>query len=130
MRDAGTLENTTVLHLIEDGFCSISDMRKSSLEAEKLLSGRKALLIHSLEQLFKAVSDRNRITILALLKEREMCVCEIMAAMKTSQPTTSRNINMLERVGLVIKSRKGKWAFYRSADSPVIELITSSVGQV
>lgn len=130
MRDSGTLENATVLHLIEDGFCSMSDMRKSSREAEKLLSGRKALLIHSLEQLFKAVGDRNRITILALLKEREMCVCEIMAAMKTSQPTTSRNLNMLERVGLVVKSRKGKWAFYRSADSPVIGLIASSVEQV
>lgn len=127
MRETDKMENTTVLHLIEDGFCSISDMRKSSREVERLTSGKKAMLIQTMEQLFKAVSDRSRITILALLKDREMCVCEIMAAMKSSQPTTSRNLNMLERAGLVVRSRKGKWAFYRTSDSPVIGLIKDSV---
>ncbi|MDA8159132.1 MAG: ArsR family transcriptional regulator, partial [Desulfobacteraceae bacterium] len=35
----------------------------------------------------KALSDRTRVTMVKLLQNREMCVCELQAALKLAQPT-------------------------------------------
>ncbi len=121
--DVKRVENRSVLHLIDDGLCSVSDVRKATRKAELLSSGRIAEKVSDLERLLKVMGDRNRITIMVLLMEREMCVCELMAAMRTSQPTTSRNLSLLEHVGLVRKRRRGKWAFYSLADSIGKEVI-------
>ncbi len=42
------------------------------------------------EQL-KLVSDKTRLTILALLKEKEMCVCDIVEILQTTQPNVSQH---------------------------------------
>ena len=40
---------------------------------------------------YKLLSDRNRLMILALLKEKDLCVCEIVELLQMSQPNVSRN---------------------------------------
>ncbi len=116
-------KSESVSHLIEDGLCSLSAIRSAMAEAARLMSGKGEANLVSLERIFKVLSDRNRIAILILLVNREMCVCEIMSAMKLSQPTASRNMNMLERVGLVRRRRKGKWAFYAISSSQTARLV-------
>lgn len=113
----------SVLRLIQDGLCSVADVREAQKEADRLRGSEVAARIRSLEIAFKTLSDSNRITILAMLASREMCVCEITSSLNISQPTASRNLNMLERAGLVLKSRRGKWAFYSLSDSPLVRLI-------
>ena len=61
---------------------------------------------------FKALGDENRLTMLHLLKKRDMCVCELVAALELSQPTTSHHLKILETAGLIERKKKGKWAFY------------------
>ena len=124
------IENKSLLRLIENGMCSVADIRHASREAERLASGVNASEMHSLERMFRILGDRNRLTIFALLSGREMCVCELMTAIKTSQPTTSRNLNMMEQAGLVRKRRIGKWAFYSLADSPVNGAISTLLGRM
>jgi len=74
-------------------------------------------------EIFKALSDPTRLKIMRLLGAREMCVCEIMVALETTQPTASHHLNILERAGLVKDRREGKWIFYRLASPRLLALI-------
>ena len=86
--------------------------------------------LQALETLFKALADRTRLRILALLAEGEVCVCDINQALKIPQPTASRHLAYLRRSGLVQDRREGLWVYYRIADQadPVIHAVLASVG--
>lgn len=74
---------------------------------------------------FKALGDENRQRILGLLAVREMCVCELILALKMTQPTTSHHLKILEDAE-VIKSRKdGKWVFYSISDPNRVKMLFS-----
>jgi ArsR family transcriptional regulator, arsenate/arsenite/antimonite-responsive transcriptional repressor len=62
--------------------------------------------------IFKALSDETRIRILKLLLKRELCVCEIEAALNLPQSKVSRHLTVLRSVGLVEDRRDGTWIFY------------------
>ncbi len=74
-------------------------------------------------EVFKAASDPCRLRILKLLKEGELCVCEIMTALKKPQSTTSHHLSILREAGLVKERRDGKWSYYRLADGAVNEIL-------
>lgn len=60
----------------------------------------------------KLLGDRNRLTIMALLQVKELCVCEIVDILKTSQPNISQHMRKLRDGGLVKESRRGQWVYY------------------
>ncbi len=64
-------------------------------------------------KIFKALADENRLRMLALLLEGELCVCEIMAALDLPQSTVSRHLAYLRHHGWVKDSRRGVWMYYR-----------------
>lgn len=70
-------------------------------------------LLHTL----KALSDRTRLRILLLLRGRELCVGQIMAALELSPSTVSKHVAVLKSVGLVSDRKSGKWV-YCSLSSP------------
>ena len=51
--------------------------------------------------LFKALGDENRIRILKLLCSGEKCACQLVEAMKISQPTLSHHMKILCDCGIV-----------------------------
>ena len=51
-------------------------------------------------KVFKAVADATRLRILKLLTGGELCVCEIMLALKKPQSSISHNLSILEDAGL------------------------------
>lgn len=61
----------------------------------------------------KALGDETRLRILALLAERELCVCEILAVLELPQSTVSRHLAILRRAGWVLDRRQGSWMYYR-----------------
>jgi ArsR family transcriptional regulator len=65
-----------------------------------------------LAELFKLLGDKNRLQIVALLVERELCVCELVELLQTSQPNISQHIRKLKDAGLVKETRKGQWMYY------------------
>ena len=67
-------------------------------------------------KVMKALSDRTRVTIVKLLQQREMCVCELQAALKLAQPTVSKQLKVLEEAGLVESQKEGLWVNYRLTD--------------
>jgi hypothetical protein len=48
----------------------------------------------------KALADPGRIKIVKMLEARELCVCEIHAALDLAQPTISKHLRILEEAGL------------------------------
>jgi ArsR family transcriptional regulator, arsenate/arsenite/antimonite-responsive transcriptional repressor len=71
--------------------------------------------LHRLEGLFKALGDRTRLRILALLATGEVCVCNIHESLGVPQPTVSRHLAYLRKSGLVETRRDGVWMHYRLA---------------
>ena len=63
-----------------------------------------------------ALSDVSRLKILKLLGFREMCVCELTAALDMNQPNLSYHIKKLENAGLVRSEKRGKWVYYSIHD--------------
>jgi ArsR family transcriptional regulator len=67
-------------------------------------------------RVMKALSDPNRLKLVKLLQKREMCVCEIRAALGIAQPTVSKHLKILENAGLVDREKVGLWVNYSLAD--------------
>jgi ArsR family transcriptional regulator len=74
-------------------------------------------------KVFKALSDTTRLKLLKLLMGGEMCICEIMLALKKPQSSVSHNLSVLEDVGLIKERKNGRWCHYRLSDGAVIEMI-------
>jgi len=72
--------------------------------------------IDQLEAVFKALADKTRLRILALLGDNEVCVCHIHDSLGLPQPTVSRHLAYLRRSGLVDARRDGVWMHYRIAE--------------
>jgi ArsR family transcriptional regulator len=60
----------------------------------------------------KALADGTRLQILLLLSQQEMAVCELIEALKMSQPAVSHHLKILKSARLVKDVREGKWIFY------------------
>lgn len=60
----------------------------------------------------KALSDETRIRIINLLYEKELCVCDVMETLKTSQAKTSRHLIYLKNAGLVKDRKHAQWVYY------------------
>lgn len=81
------------------------------------------------EELFKGLADGTRLRILAMLAQGEVCVCEIHEGLGVPQPTASRHLAYLRRVGLVEGRRQGLWVYYRLAEptDPILQTILGTV---
>lgn len=77
-------------------------------------------------KLFKALSDENRLQILAQLNNEEKCACVLLEKLAISQPTLSHHMRILAEARLVECRREGKWMYYslrRGAGEEMARLI-------
>ena len=72
-------------------------------------------------EIFKGLSDPTRLRIMALLLDRELCVCDLMAVLKLPQSTVSRHMTRLKNAGLVEDRRDGKWVHYKLESTTIVE---------
>jgi ArsR family transcriptional regulator len=64
---------------------------------------------------FRALSDRTRLRLLGLLRDGELCVCDLVDALGIPQPKASRHLAYLRKAGFVVSRRAGPWTYYRLA---------------
>ena len=81
-------------------------------ELKKIASDIDKHELRKTSTFFKALGDESRLKTLYLLEKRDMCVCELVAALEAAQPTMSHHLKVLENAGLIERKRKGKWVFY------------------
>jgi len=69
--------------------------------------------VKDIERLYKGLADESRLKILFLLNDMgEACVRDIQQVLRVPQPTVSRHLGLLKRMGLVDNHRRGKWNYY------------------
>jgi ArsR family transcriptional regulator, arsenate/arsenite/antimonite-responsive transcriptional repressor len=68
--------------------------------------------------LLKALADPVRLRLLSLVASHaggEACVCDLNDAFDLSQPTISHHLKVLHEAGLLERSKRGVWVYYRVA---------------
>ncbi|SDT31584.1 transcriptional regulator, ArsR family [Mucilaginibacter mallensis] len=95
-------------------------------------------------EIFKALSNKTRLQILAWLKDPEfsfpeqavhgyadgVCVGQIQLKTGLTQSTVSEYLSVLQRAGLVTSTRKGQWTYYKrneEAFAALSQLIQSEI---
>lgn len=66
------------------------------------------------ETFFTLLSDETRLRCLFLLRQKgELCVCDLIDALKMIQPKISRHLALLRKHKLVTATRRGTWMYYQ-----------------
>jgi ArsR family transcriptional regulator, arsenate/arsenite/antimonite-responsive transcriptional repressor len=69
-------------------------------------------IMEKLIDVLKALSDETRLRILNLLYEKELCVCDIMEALRISQAKASRHLIYLKNAGIAKDRKYAQWVYY------------------
>ncbi len=62
---------------------------------------------------FHALSEPLRLKILHLLRERELCVCDLSTSLGIAQSKLSFHLKTLKDAQLVQTRQEGRWIYYR-----------------
>lgn len=60
----------------------------------------------------KALAHPGRLRILAMLREGDLCVCQMTAVLGLAASTVSSHLSDLRRAGFVTERKHGKWVHY------------------
>jgi ArsR family transcriptional regulator, arsenate/arsenite/antimonite-responsive transcriptional repressor len=72
--------------------------------------------------IFKALSEPIRIDVIEMLKEQEMCVCDLCDCLNVTQSKLSFHLKTLRNAGLVRSRQEGRWIYYRLNLSRIVAL--------
>ena len=61
---------------------------------------------------FHALSEPLRVKVLQLLKNREICVCDLCDILDVSQSKLSFHLKSLKEANLVCARQEGRWIYY------------------
>ena len=78
--------------------------------------------MHEFMNITKALSDQNRVRAILVLKERELCVCQIIKLLGLAPSTVSKHMSILRNARLVECRKEGLWMHYRLPDKPAPEI--------
>jgi len=62
---------------------------------------------------FHALAEPLRLQILDLLRDREVCVCDLCDCLNVPQSKLSFHLKVLKEAGLVAVRQEGRWSYYR-----------------
>jgi len=74
-------------------------------------------LLQSAIGVLKAMGHPVRLRILAMLRDGELCVCQMTALLDLAPSTVSAHLADLKRAGLVSERKEGRWVFHRLAEN-------------
>ncbi|MBB6445601.1 ArsR/SmtB family transcription factor [Bacillus benzoevorans] len=80
----------------------------------------------------KAVSDPNRLKLLACLKKGELCACDFVDVLNVSQPAVSQQLKKLKEAEIIVERSSGTWKHYRLNDvlPPYIQTIIDHLEEI
>jgi ArsR family transcriptional regulator len=75
--------------------------------------------------LLKALADPVRLRLMSMVASHEggeACVCDLNDGFDLSQPTISHHLKVLHEVGLLDRSKRGVWVYYRARSEALADL--------
>ncbi|MBL1209726.1 metalloregulator ArsR/SmtB family transcription factor [Geminocystis sp. GBBB08] len=76
-------------------------------------------------EFFSLLGDSNRLRILSVLAQQELCVCDLAATLDMSESAVSHQLRTLKVMRLVGYQKIGRKVFYRLLDHHVLQLYRS-----
>mgnify|MGYP006292357435 CR=1 FL=1 len=70
----------------------------------------------NLIKIFKVLSGENRLRIINLLLNNELCVCELEVLLDLSQSNVSRHLRKIKNIGILDYSKDAQWIYYKVSD--------------
>lgn len=92
--------------------CSVKDLIRT-LPSDETLEDNATMI--------KSLADPTRLKIIYLLKNGELCVCQILDAIDKSQSTISHHLNMMKKEEVLSARKQGKWIYYKLANENIID---------
>lgn len=65
------------------------------------------------------INEPNRLKILCLLNNKELCVCEIVQKLSLAQNLVSHHLAVLKNFGLLVSRKDGKKIIYRRVEDNI-----------
>ena len=106
----------------QDDFCGVR-----VVHLEKISQARKETVpdedIEKMATIYKILGDPTRLKILMVLRNNEMCVCDMAAFTGLTESAVSHQLRRLKDLSLVKKRRDGQILYYSLDDSHVNDLL-------
>lgn len=99
--------------------CQDEDTEQLAVLNEHLIAVPTA---NRLAEIFKALSDPNRLRLISLLLENEVCVHTLETILGMSQSAISHQLRHLRQLGLVRFRKEGRHVYYALDDQHVRDL--------
>lgn len=68
--------------------------------------------MRSFMDISKALSDEGRVRVMMVLKDRELCVCQLIEVLGLAPSTVSKHMSILKQARLVESRKEGRWIYY------------------
>ncbi len=107
----------------QNGDCCGEHLQSAADDQERA----NLLVCERTASIFRALGDVNRLRLLSLLANREMCVSELTLVLRDNLPAISQRLKFLRANRLVSTRRQGKHVFYRLADKQIAELLANGL---
>ncbi|HBV86053.1 metalloregulator ArsR/SmtB family transcription factor [Desulfosporosinus sp.] len=76
-----------------------------------------------ISNVFKALAHPTRIQIVKLLRNGELCVCDILPNLDSEQSNTSQHLTVLKNQGIVESRKDGSKVIYSVKNKEVYEMV-------
>jgi ArsR family transcriptional regulator len=73
--------------------------------------------------LLKILGDENRLRILFMLREKNLCACEMLELLPISGATLSSHLKIMKLSGIVDQKRDGRWIEYSLVDATTLKYL-------
>ena len=115
--------------LIDEDGCQIRVVHLEKVEQAR----KEAISDRDLERLsltYRVLGDPNRLKIVMVLRNVEMCVCDLAAFTGLSESAMSHQLRRLKDLALVKSRREGQIIYYALDDEHVTELLDVGLDHV
>jgi len=103
--------------------CDCEIVHKEKVEKAKMCLIEDAKLLQ-ISQLYKAMSDSTRIKIINILKDNELCVCDIAVILNMTKSAVSHQLKNLREKGIIKNRKEGKIVLYTLADEHIRQIFS------
>ncbi len=76
----------------------------------------------------KALSSSTRVRALMMLRNGELCLCQIIDVLGLAPSTVSKHLAVLSEAGLVEWRKEGRWRYYRLAGDDASPEVAAALG--
>jgi len=83
--------------------------------------------MNELINITKALSDENRVRALMMLRNGELCVCQLIEMLGLAPSTVSKHMSILRQARLVTTRKQGRWNYYRLPDKDMPEYAIDAI---